>query len=203
MDNAPLDAEKDAAGEEEEQVVFEELQCTTLVSCGQMACPKTFRAIAPEPVRFCCSSFIGSVTMAALNALTLVFLPESWEPNPATTIAWAISYGLSIWLQHWLHSTLVYGWTISYWDGLMKTYAGYGTSYALSIPINAGLVWIGCTVWWAYVLTLVLTGCGNFFLFHMLLGGSKESAVTPGTEVPADTKNPLEEGMLATTLGPH
>lgn len=197
MDNAPLDAEKDAAGEEEEQVVFEELQCTTLVSCGQMACPKAFRAEVPEPVRFTLSGFLGSATMAALNALALVVLPESWKPNPAATIAWAFSYGLSIWVQHWLHSTLVYGWKISYWAGLAKTYAGYSTSYALSIPINAGLIWVGCSVWWAYVLTLVLTGCGNFFLFRLLLGGSKEPAVTLARQVPADTKNPLEEGMMA------
>lgn len=192
MDNAPLDA----AGEEQEEVVFEELQCTALVSCGQMACPKAFRAQAPELVRFCCSGFLGSVTMAALNALALVVLPEAWKPNPAATIAWAFSYGLSIWVQHWLHATLVYGWTIGYWAGLMRTYAGYSAAYAMSIPINAGLIWVGCSVWWAYVLTLVLTGCANFFLFRLLLGGSKEPAATSAGQAPADTKNPLEEGML-------
>ena len=52
---------------------------------------------------------IGCVTMAGLNALALLLQPEAWKPNPAGTIAWAFSYGLSIWAQHWLHSTLVYG----------------------------------------------------------------------------------------------
>ena len=103
MDEAVLDSEKRDAEEQEE------VRCETMVSCAHTRSARTFRAKVPEPFRFCCSSFIGCVTMAGLNALALLLQPEAWKPNPAGTIAWAFSYGLSIWAQHWLHSTLVYG----------------------------------------------------------------------------------------------
>ena len=48
-------------------------------------------------------------------------------------------------------------------------------------------------MWWAYALTLVITGCANFFLFQRLLGGSEASAVNPPGEA---TTGGLQEAML-------
>ena len=90
-------------------------------------------------------------------------------------------------MQHWFHETLVYGWVNPYWRGLFKVYAGYGASYAASIPINAGLIWcrpdaIGAVLWAGAVVpwvTLVLTGVVNYFVFQRLLGGSDKPPATP------------------------
>ena len=74
------------------------------------------------------------------------------------------------------------------------SYAGYGASYAASIPINGALSLV-CSVWMAYALTLVITGCANFFLFQRLLGGSKSSAVNSSAET-------LTDGLQETILDP-
>ena len=158
---------------------YDEAQCRELVACGHLPCARSFRTNAPEPVRFGASSFFGSLTMFALNELVLHFIPQAWLPSPGITLAWAISYAISIWAQHWLHATLVYGWTTSYVHGLVTTYAGYSVSYLASLPINAGLVLLGCSATSAWALTLFLTGCANYFLFQRLLGGEKRPPVTP------------------------
>ena len=158
---------------------YDEVQCRTLVECGRSPCARSFREKAPEPVRFGASSFFGSLTMFALNELVLHFIPQAWLPNPGITIAWAISYAISIWAQHWLHATLVYGWKTSYVQGLVTTYAGYSVSYLASLPINEALVLVGCSATSAWALTLFLTGCANYFLFQRLLGGENRPPVTP------------------------
>eukprot|EP01044_Picomonas_judraskeda_P034540 COSAG03_NODE_14373_length_466_cov_1.858311_1_plen_103_part_01 len=103
MDEAALDSEKPAAVEQHETA--QDLRCEMMVSCANTQSVRAFRAKVPEPFRFCCSSFIGCVAMAALNALALLLQPAAWKPTPAGTIPWAFSYGLSLWAQHWLHST--------------------------------------------------------------------------------------------------
>lgn len=184
---------------EEEDMVEDlaEPDCPQLVVCGHMACAKKFRARAPEPVRFGTSSFFGSLAMFLLNELMLRLLPDSWLPNPGILVAWAVSYAASIWAQHWLHATLVYGWTTGYVQGLVTTYAGYGVSYIASLPINEGLVLIGCSAHIAWGLTLFLTGCANYFLFQRLLGGSKRPPVTPrGLFNPPRGGDGMNAGML-------
>ena len=42
-------------------------------------------------------------------------MPEG-VPQPVT-VAWFFSYLISIWMQHWLHNTLVYGWSVKWKDG--------------------------------------------------------------------------------------
>jgi len=37
-------------------------------------------------------------------------------PQPVT-VAWFFSYLISIWIQHWLHNTFVYGWSVNWKDG--------------------------------------------------------------------------------------
>ncbi len=186
---------------DEEQEIWDETQCPVLVACGHMTCATTFRQKAPEPVRFGMSSLFGSFAMFVLNELVLSVLPNDWMPNPGITVAWASSYAVSIWAQHWLHATLVYGWKTSYLQGLVTTYGGYSVSYLASIPINEGLVLIGCSANIAWALTLFLTGCANYFLFQRLLGGSKRPPVTPrglynplgGSELNAGILDPKEQ----------
>ena len=132
-----------------------------------------FRSKVPEPIRFTTSSFIGSVAFWALNELTVAMLPAAC-PSPIT-VAWFLSYLVSIWLQHWLIATLVYGWTTAYWPGLVATYTGYSGALVVSVPINAGLVqYLDFTASMAWVGTLCITGIANYFLLGWLLGGSKE-----------------------------
>jgi hypothetical protein len=197
MGNFVLESEEEDAEEE----YFNEERCPALVVCGHMECARTFRDQVPEPIRFGCSSFLGTVTMLLLDELVMLTMPDEWKPVPADTIAFAISYGISIWAQHWFHATLVYGWKMSYIQGLMTTYAGYGVSYVASLPINAGLAVSGVPRRVAEFLTLFITGCVNYFLFQRLLGGSKKPPATPrGLYNPPDrttnSANPLSEGML-------
>jgi hypothetical protein len=192
--------EESVASDEE---AWDEEQCPALVACGHMTCANTFRDRAPEPVRFGTSSFFGSLAMFILNELVLVALPEAWMPNPGITVAWAISYAISIWVQHWLHATLVYGWRTSYVQGLITTYAGYSVSYLASIPINEGLVLVGCSATVAWALTLFLTGCANYFLFQRLLGGSKRPPVTPRGLYNPPTRSEGNGGLNAGMLSPE
>jgi hypothetical protein len=134
-----------------------------------------FRERVPEPVRFATSGCIGSAAFWVLNEGAVAVLP-SWTPQ-IVTVAWFLSYLLSIWLQHFLHSTLVYGWVTSYWKGLVATYAGYSGSLIASVPINAGLVnGVGLEAGQAWLATLIVTGVANYFLLSKLLGGPTKDA---------------------------
>ena len=114
-------------------------------------------------------------------------LAPALRPAPAQPVPPQVAYGISVWMQHWFHETLVYGWVNPYWRGLFKVYAGYGASYAASVPINAGLIWcrpdaVGAVLWAGAVVpwvTLVLTGVVNYFVFQRLLGGSDKPPATP------------------------
>ena len=77
-----------------------------------------FRNAVPEPARFFLSSNIGSAAFWLLNELCVEALPPG---EASVTQAWFLSYLASIWLQHLLHSTLVYGWGDGYWSGLAAT----------------------------------------------------------------------------------
>eukprot|EP00929_Paragymnodinium_shiwhaense_P013946 TRINITY_DN121798_c0_g1_i1.p1 TRINITY_DN121798_c0_g1~~TRINITY_DN121798_c0_g1_i1.p1 ORF type:complete len:173 (-),score=17.45 TRINITY_DN121798_c0_g1_i1:323-841(-) len=127
----------------------------------------TFRAMVPEPVRFMTSSGIGSAAFYVLNELMVAYNPYKWQK---ITVAWFGSYVISIWLQHFLHATLVYGWNASYWRGLFSTYMGYSAALVVSVPINAGLVnYLGLNAGQAWLGTLLLTGIANYFLLGFLL----------------------------------
>ena len=42
-------------------------------------------------------------------------MPESVPSR--VTLAWFASYLISIWLQHFLHNSLVYGWSVRWREG--------------------------------------------------------------------------------------
>ena len=158
---------------------------------------EAFRTSVPEPVRFSTSGAIGSAAFWVLNEAVVAALPPG---DASVTAAWFLSYTLSIWLQHLLHSTLVYGWTGGYWTGLAATCkflavylplsvlgscrlnhapascssdAGYSGALVASVPINAGLVQVaGLSASNAWGGTLLITGVANYFLLSNLLGGS-------------------------------
>lgn len=141
----------------------------------------TFRATVPEPVRFMTSSGIGSAAFYIMNELMVAYNPYQWQK---VTVAWFGSYVISIWLQHFLHATLVYGWNASYCKGLIATYTGYSAALVVSVPINAGLVNIlGLNAGQAWLGTLMLTGTANYFLLGFLLK--------------ADSKNEGSEALLS------
>ena len=128
---------------------------------------ETFRNEVPEPVRFMTSGFIGSSIFYLLNETIVYLNPIEFQK---ITIAWFLSYVISIWLQHALHSTLVYGWTTSYWKGLAATYTGYSLALFSSVPINATLVnRLLLTASQAWIGTLVITGTANYFVLGKLL----------------------------------
>ena len=128
---------------------------------------KTFRANTPEPIRFMTSGLIGSLIFCILNEAIVRFNPIE---SQKITVAWFLSYVISIWIQHALHATLVYGWVFSYWKGLLATYTGYSLALFASVPINVVLVnYFRATVSEAWIGTLVLTGMANYFLLGKLL----------------------------------
>ena len=134
-----------------------------------------FRRHVPEPIRFMTSGLIGSVAFYLLNEAIVKVNPVEYQK---ITVAWFLSYVVSIWLQHALHATLVYGWVTSYWKGLIATYTGYSMALFSSVPINAGLVnKLEFTASGAWMGTLVLTGMANYFLLGLLLDGNKHDDV--------------------------
>lgn len=85
----------------------------------------------PEPIRFIISGATGSAAFWVLNKAAIVALsPEEVQKTmpsaftdliPLITQAFALSYLVSIALQHTLHSTIVYGWKQDYLTGLIAT----------------------------------------------------------------------------------
>lgn len=133
-----------------------------------------FRAGVSQPVRFFVSGTIGSVAFWILNEAIAASLPDMFPgPGNRVTTAWFLSYLVSIWLQHALHSTLVYGWGKgSYASGLFATYCGYSGALIAGVPINYGLASNGLGASAAWLGTLLITGAGNYFLLSSLLGDS-------------------------------
>ena len=76
-----------------------------------------FRNTVPEPARFVVSGAVGSAAFWVLNEAAMGLLPEDLPHQ--ITIGFFSSYLVSIWLQHLLHATLVYGWDTPYWQGLI------------------------------------------------------------------------------------
>ena len=167
---------------------------------------EAFRTSVPEPVRFSTSGAIGSAAFWVLNEAVVAALPPG---DASVTAAWFLSYILSIWLQHLLHSTLVYGWTGGYWTGLAATCkflavcalsvagschlnhapascssdAGYSGALVASVPINAGLVQVaGLSASNAWGGTLLITGVANYFLLSKLLGGRADGKAKQNVE---------------------
>ena len=139
-----------------------------------------FRTNTPEPIRFMTSGLFGSVMFYVLNEAIVRFNPIE---SQKITVAWFLSYVISIWIQHALHATLVYGWVFSYWRGLLATYTGYSLALFASVPINAGLVnYLRATVSEAWIGTLVLTGMANYFLLGKLLSVRENDKVDEKTE---------------------
>ena len=64
---------------------------------------ETFRNELPEPVRFMTSGFIGSSIFYLLNETIVYLNPIEFQK---ITFAWFLSYVISIWLQHALHSVM-------------------------------------------------------------------------------------------------
>jgi hypothetical protein len=132
-----------------------------------------FRKSVPEPARFIISGAVGSLAFWALNEVFVMYYPFEYQ---SITVCFFLAYLVSIWMQHLLHSTLVYGWVQSYWAGLVSTYTGYSLALVLSTPINYGLVnFVKLDAGGAWLGTLIITGIGNYFLLGFLMGDKKGS----------------------------
>mgnify|MGYP003385206869 CR=1 FL=1 len=139
------------------------------------ACGGLFHHHVPHSVRFLISANIGSVVFYFLNEAMVVLLPHLLMMRPyqsvTITTAWILSYLLSIFIQYILHAILVYGWSTSFWAGLLSTYTGYSGAMIASIPINFTLVnTVGLHAQHAWFGTLIITGIANFFVLNALLG---------------------------------
>jgi hypothetical protein len=133
---------------------------------------EAFRKSVPELPRFFISGAIGSAAFWLLNELSVKNMP-AFMPEPITS-AFFVSYLISIWFQHFLHETLVYGWVQSYWSGLFSTYTGYSLALVLSPPINYALVnFADLDATGAWLGSLIITGIGNYFLLNFLMKSSK------------------------------
>eukprot|EP00039_Didymoeca_costata_P005832 m.85086 g.85086 ORF g.85086 m.85086 type:complete len:143 (+) comp12994_c0_seq1:245-673(+) len=124
--------------------------------------------VLPESLRFVLSGSLGSAIFWLLNEAIIAVNPYEFQP---ITVAFFLSYLISIWMQHALHATLVYGWgEIGYIKGLIATYGAYSFALIASVPINAGLVHtLSFTVFQAWLGTLILTGCFNYFIIGLVM----------------------------------
>jgi putative flippase GtrA len=90
------------------------------------------------------------------------------------TVSWAVSYLLSVWLQHALHLLLVFGAAKGgYWRSLFVMYATYSVSIALSPLVNAGLInYLHTSHTLAWFGTVASTGILNYFTVSAAMSGS-------------------------------
>ena len=131
-----------------------------------------FRSTLPQPIRFFISGGIGSFLFYILNQLFLEFLEV---PFAQITVSFFVSYCISIFLQYFLHSYLVFGPGGNFISGVVSCYAGYSSALFASAPINYGLVkYFACTASQAWLGTLIITGVANYFLLTFLMGEKKE-----------------------------
>lgn len=135
-----------------------------------------FRSVVPQVFRFQVSAFIGTTVFWLINEGTMHGLTNiiKWEFQaiPLATVAWFLSYFLSIWFQFVLNSALVYGPPEAFWKGLFACYTGYTSALFASVPINVSLVQhVGLDSSQAWLGTLTLTGIANYFFVTWLCGG--------------------------------
>ncbi len=79
------------------------------------------------------------------------------------SLAWAISYLLSIVWQHALHRLLVFGSRGNYVKSLVATYIAYSLSLVLSSLLSYLLSAVGMPYQLVWLLSLGATGVFNFF----------------------------------------
>ena len=138
---------------------------------SENSCTRSFRKTLPQPVRFVVSSSTGSFLFYLLNEAIVQNVNITWQP---ITVAYFVSYAISIFVQYFLHASLVYGYQSSFWAGVASTYAGYTGALFASIPINVFLVSnFGFDATQAWAGTLLLTGIANYFVLNALLGEKK------------------------------
>ena len=117
-----------------------------------------------EFVLFNISGGIGTALFFALYTLIETYYPAGWEYK--TTVAWVVSYTLSIGWQHALHQAIVFGPPppgTSYWASLAKTYVVYSASLVISSVLNFVLVEsLGASSTFAFVFGLAVTGVVNY-----------------------------------------
>merc|ERR1711916_239771 len=120
--------------------------------------------IMNEFVLFNISGGIGTALFFALYTLIETYYPAGWEYK--TTVAWVVSYTLSIGWQHALHQAIVFGPPppgTSYWGSLAKTYVVYSASLVISSILNFVLVEsLGVSSTFAFVFGLAVTGVVNY-----------------------------------------
>ena len=125
-----------------------------------------------EFIWFVVAGIIGTTLFFVLNESILyaVYLP--WQP---ITMAYFISYGISIFIQYFINASLVFGYSKSTWEGIAQTYAGYTIGLLLSVPINMSLVqYAGASARIAFLLTSILAGIVNYFFLKAFLHDSKK-----------------------------
>lgn len=116
----------------------------------------------PQPIRFALAGGIGNVAFFYLDQAVYAANPFSWQRS---TVSWALSYLISVWLQHFLNTILVFGRNKNgYWSSLAKTYMTYTISIVLSPIVNMGLInYLNFGHQMAWFGTLASTGMLNYF----------------------------------------
>lgn len=118
---------------------------------------------------------VGSVFLLGTALFYVVYELVVGSPRPSfgitwidtlewSSLAWTISYLLSILWQHSLHRHLVFGSSSPYLSSLLWTYVSYTFSIVLSSIVNHGLVtFFSLHHRIAFTATLVITGFINFY----------------------------------------
>ena len=133
----------------------------------------------PEPVRFFISGNIGNIIFFILNHFLSELVEHNLHVLPAFLaeykdgVTFMTAYFLQVVPQHWLHAALVYGFhTINTREKYLKTllgnYSTYGGAMVGSTILNTILIKLGMNRNVAFVSTLWIFACINYFILKYL-----------------------------------
>eukprot|EP01130_Rhizamoeba_saxonica_P000491 TRINITY_DN10472_c0_g1_i2.p1 TRINITY_DN10472_c0_g1~~TRINITY_DN10472_c0_g1_i2.p1 ORF type:complete len:138 (+),score=10.37 TRINITY_DN10472_c0_g1_i2:39-452(+) len=98
------------------------------------------------------------------TGLFYIVYEQIYASLPYQAYAWTLSYMLSIIWQHALHTFMVFGASKGgYWKSLFWTYVSYSIGIIASHFIMFILEYINLEYRIAWLITLVATGCLNYF----------------------------------------
>eukprot|EP01125_Pyxidicula_operculata_P012366 TRINITY_DN4060_c0_g1_i15.p1 TRINITY_DN4060_c0_g1~~TRINITY_DN4060_c0_g1_i15.p1 ORF type:complete len:134 (-),score=20.91 TRINITY_DN4060_c0_g1_i15:45-446(-) len=106
------------------------------------------------------SGLIGTALFYVLYEIVIQLLPFE---NYKVTVAWSLSYLISIIWQHKLHRVLVFGDDAPYWSSLVMTYISYSFSILLSNVIMFVMEMLGVNYKIAWGVNIVATGLLNYY----------------------------------------
>ena len=153
----------------------------------------------PEPFRFFVSGNLGNVCFYCLERMVHMYLskirnPPAFVENHTDSISFFLGYILQIVTQHLLHAWLVYGLdTINTREKYLKTLFGQSGAYFVALIgstiLNTWLRRSGMPKDLAFVTTLIVFACVNYFVIGWIVHNLGEDDNALANKNSADTTN--------------